>query len=107
MWGTNHGSWRLILTFYTFIGNLKVYIGITSKGLSARWKEHLYSAEHDCPFKLHRAIRKYGKENFSVELIDFANSWEELTKKEQQYISEYNSLQDEFGYNMTGSIWRN
>lgn len=73
--------------------NNKAYIGITSKGLSARWKEHLYSAEHDCPFKLHRAIRKYGKENFSVELIDFANSWEELTKKEQQYISEYNSLQ--------------
>jgi group I intron endonuclease len=81
--------------------NNKVYIGITSKGISARWKEHIYSAEHDCPFKLHRAIRKYGKENFSVELIDFANSWEELTKKEQQYISEYNSLQDEFGYNMT------
>lgn len=61
--------------------NNKVYIGITSKGISARWKEHIYSAEHDCPFKLHRAIRKYGKENFSVELIDFANSWEELTEQ--------------------------
>lgn len=51
--------------------NNKVYIGITSKGLSARWKEHLYNAEHGCPFKLHNAIRKYGKENFSIELIDF------------------------------------
>lgn len=81
--------------------NNKVYIGITSKGLSARWKEHLYNAEHDCPFKLHRAIRKYGKENFSIELIDFCNSWEELEEKEKYYISEYKSLQDEFGYNMT------
>jgi group I intron endonuclease len=81
--------------------NNKVYIGITSKGISARWKEHIYSAEHGCPFKLHNAIRKYGKENFSVELIDFCNSWEELTKKEQHYISEYKSSQDEFGYNMT------
>ena len=35
-----------------------------------------------------RDRRKYGKENFSVELIDFANSWAELTKKEKQYISE-------------------
>lgn len=81
--------------------NNKVYIGITSKGISARWKEHLYSAEHGCPFKLHNAIRKYGKENFSVELIDFANSREELAQKEQQYISEYKSIQDEYGYNMT------
>lgn len=81
--------------------NNKVYIGITSKGLSARWKEHLYNAEHGCPFKLHNALRKYGKENFSIELIDFCNSWEELEEKERYYISEYKSLQDEFGYNMT------
>lgn len=81
--------------------NNKVYIGITSKGISARWKEHLYNAEHGCPFKLHNAIRKYGKENFSIELIDFCNSWEELEEKEKLYISEYKSLQDEFGYNMT------
>lgn len=81
--------------------NNKVYIGITSKGISARWKERIYSAEHGCPFKLHNAIRKYGKENFSIELIDFCNSWEELTEKEQYYISEYKSLQDEYGYNMT------
>lgn len=81
--------------------NNKVYIGITSKGLSARWKEHLYNAEHGCPFKLYNALRKYGKENFSIELIDFCNSWEELEEKEKYYISEYKSLQDEFGYNMT------
>lgn len=81
--------------------NNKVYIGITSKGLSARWKEHLYNAEHGCPFKLHKAIRKYGKENFLVELLDFCNSWEELEEREKYYISEYKSLQDEFGYNMT------
>lgn len=81
--------------------NNKVYIGITSKGISARWKEHLYSAEHESPFKLHRAIHKYGKENFTVELIDFCNSWEELTEKEKHYISLYKSNCDEFGYNMT------
>jgi group I intron endonuclease len=81
--------------------NNKVYIGITSKGVSARWKEHLYNAEHGCPFKLHNAIRKYGKESFSIELVDFCNNWEELTEKEQYYISKYNSIQDEFGYNMT------
>lgn len=81
--------------------NNKVYIGITSKGISARWKEHIYNAEHGCPFKLHNAIRKYGRDNFSVELIDFCNSWNELTEKEKMYIEQYKSLQDEFGYNLT------
>lgn len=81
--------------------NNKVYIGITSKGISARWKEHLYNAEHECPFKLHRAIRKYGKENFTVELIDFCNSWDELAAKEKEYIKQYRSNEDEFGYNLT------
>lgn len=81
--------------------NNKVYIGITSKGISARWKEHLYNAEHGCPFKLHNALRKYGKENFTIELIDFCNSWEELTEKEKFYIAQYRSTEDEFGYNLT------
>lgn len=81
--------------------NNKVYIGITSKGISARWKEHLWNAEHGCPFKLHNALRKYGKENFTIELIDFCNSWEELTEKEKYYIAQYKSTEDEFGYNLT------
>lgn len=81
--------------------NNKVYIGITSKGISARWKEHLWNAEHGCPFKLHNALRKYGKENFTIELIDFCNSWEELTEKEKFYIAQYKSTEDEFGYNLT------
>lgn len=81
--------------------NNKVYIGITSKGISARWKDHLWNAEHGCPFKLHNAIRKYGKENFAIELIDYCNSWNELTKKEKYYIAQYKSNEDEFGYNLT------
>lgn len=81
--------------------NNKVYIGITSKGLSARWKEHLWSAEHNCPFKLYNALRKYGKDNFTIELIDYGNSWDELTKKEKFYIAQYRSNEDEFGYNLT------
>lgn len=45
------------------------------------------------------AIRKYGKENFIIEPIDFAETRDELNEKEVYYISEYKSLED--GYNMT------
>lgn len=35
--------------------------------------------EHDTKF--YRAIRKYGKKNFKIESIDFADTQEELDKK--------------------------
>ena len=81
--------------------NNKIYIGITSQGASARFKEHLFAAEHGSPFKIHKAIRKYGRENFIFEIIDFCNNYNELKEKEKYYISLYDSMNDEKGYNMT------
>lgn len=82
--------------------NNKHYIGITSKGISARIKEHIYTAERDPVFPIHRALNKYGKDNFTFELLDFScNSWEELTEKEKYYINLYKSNDREFGYNLT------
>lgn len=75
--------------------NNKVYIGISSKGASARFREHIYAAEHGSPYKIHKAINKYGKDNFLFEVIDFCNSWDELVEKEQYYISLYDSKNDE------------
>lgn len=46
-------------------------------------------------------MRKYGIENFSIEEIDKANSFEELGKLERNYIKKYNSQDPEKGYNIT------
>lgn len=81
--------------------NGKIYIGITNKGAGNRFKQHLYETEHGSQFKIHRALRKYGKDNFSLEIIDFCNNAEELKEKEKYYISKYNSTDDSVGYNMT------
>ena len=56
--------------------------------------------EHDTKF--YRAIRKYGKENFKIESIDFANTQEELDQKEIYYINLYDSVKK--GYNSKDSI---
>ena len=56
--------------------------------------------EHDTKF--YRAIRKYGKENFKIESIDFANTQEELDQKEIYYINLYDSVKS--GYNSKDSI---
>jgi len=49
-----------------------------------------------------RAIRKYGKENFIIEMIDTAESQDELNQKEQYWIRYYDSVNK--GYNETDAI---
>lgn len=61
--------------------NNKIYIGKTKKyykekyfGIKGRFSNHIASANskskcNDCP-RLYNAIRKYGKDNFTIELIE-------------------------------------
>lgn len=81
--------------------NNKVYIGITNKGAGTRFKQHLFDAEHGSQYRFHRAIRKYGKENFEVSIIAFCNNVDELKENEIKFISEYESMNPDKGYNMT------
>lgn len=78
--------------------NGKVYIGQTIRSLEHRWKQHC-SKSSGCIY-IHRAIQKYGKENFTVEQIDVASDREELNKKEQYWIQHYDCIAPK-GYNMT------
>ena len=87
----------------TNIQNNKVYIGQTIRPVQDRFNRHLNDALHnviDTHFS--RAIRKYGKDNFSWEIIDTANTQEELTIKERYWIQYYNSAKE--GYNETDAI---
>lgn len=80
--------------------NDKVYIGQTVRPIEARFRRHINDAMNnvlDTHFA--RAIRMYGPEHFSIELIDQAQSQEELTLKEQQWIKYYDSVN--VGYNET------
>ena len=61
--------------------NGKVYIGQSHKSLEERMRRHKNdSTRQDSYF--YRAIRKYGWENFSWEVIDIAETDEELDQKE-------------------------
>ena len=78
--------------------NGKVYIGQTSQGIRKRWSQHCCA--EGCP-KLHRAILKYGKRNFSVQRIDVASDKEEANQKEMYWIEQYDSANHEHGYNLS------
>jgi len=80
--------------------NGKRYIGFTSNELKKRKYQHKQKSESNSPFAFHKAIRKYGWDNFEWEVI--YESWDHehcLTVMEPHFISEYNSF-GENGYNM-------
>lgn len=91
----------MIIYKITNIQNNKVYIGQTIGSLEDRFARHKRDANKlDTHFA--RAIRKYGEDSFVAEIIDTAETQEELTQKEHDWILYYNSVKD--GYNETDAI---
>lgn len=79
--------------------NNKVYIGQTIKTLEERWKQHLRLTRNKDHKHLYEAINKYGKDNFTIEIIDRAQDINELNEKEKYWVDYYNSLDPNIGYN--------
>lgn len=81
--------------------NNKIYIGITNQGSGTRFRHHLYESRIGEPSPIHKAMAKYGESNFSLEIIDFADTYDELKEKEIYYIDKFNSTDRKIGYNLT------
>lgn len=79
----------------------KVYIGITNQGSGARYRHHWYESRIGEPSPIHRSMAKYSEENFTLEIIDFADTYDELKEKEKYWIKQYNSTDRSVGYNLT------
>lgn len=79
----------------------KIYIGITNQGSGARYRHHWYESRIGEPSPIHKSMAKYGEENFTLEIIDFAETYEELKEKEKFWIKKFNSTDRNIGYNLT------
>ena len=80
--------------------NNKIYIGQTIKTLEQRWTRHVDNARNGSECIIHRAIRKYGKDNFLLKILFYCTSKEEANKKEIETISKL-SAKVPIGYNAT------
>ncbi len=71
--------------------------------IKKRFKYHQSeSRRNKTNFVLHKAMRKYGNENFIIEEICECNNQDELNNMEEHYIVEYDTIIDhQKGYNMT------
>lgn len=77
--------------------NNKRYIGVTGKTVEVRWskKEGSYKASR----RFHRALMKYGWDNFEHNILYTCDNKEEAFKKEIELIAEYKTIDSNFGYN--------
>ena len=76
----------------------KIYIGQTVRSFWERYEGHLENTKNR---HLKRAIQKYGVDAFEiVEVLDTAETKEELDAKEQYYIALYRSNERQYGYNI-------
>lgn len=80
--------------------NSKVYIGQTKVSLKLRFQNHLSAARNGKDYVIGKAIRKYGEENFYIELLEECTI-EELNERERYWISYFNSTDNKFGYNIS------
>lgn len=82
----------------------KVYIGYTSRNIERRFYEHKWAAlNHKNDSKksyLYDSMRKYGTENFIIDIVyQFNEDEEDWSELEKYYITEYDSLVPN-GYNL-------
>ena len=75
--------------------NGKRYIGQKKYDKQGYWKEYLGSG-----IILAKAIEKYGRDNFSKEIIEECESKEKLNDREKYWISHYDAVNSDNFYNL-------
>jgi group I intron endonuclease len=80
--------------------NGKYYIGKSIKDKIPFWR-HVNNAERGKKYIFSRAIRKYGKQSFSQEIICHRDCVDDLNMAERYYIKKFRSNILGYGYNMT------
>ena len=77
--------------------NDKVYVGQTTKTVEERFKQHKKLSKSSSNQLIHKAIKRYGKENFYIETLECCENIL-LDEREIIFIKLYNSFKD--GYNL-------
>jgi len=84
----------------TNILNSKIYIGQSNKE-NDRWRQHKYFSRLNPVQYIHRAMAKYGIENFTYEVIAMCLTQADTDETEIKLIIQYNSRNLLYGYNIS------
>lgn len=72
-----------------------IYVGKTIKTIEERFRRHIYISRYDSKTHLHRSIRKYGEDNFTISIVEEVDN-EYLNQREVYHIEQMKPQ-----YNMT------
>jgi len=91
----------MLCSIYKIINQIngKVYVGQTWKSIRERFAEHKVPSNKGC-INLHRALNKYGRNNFIIKLITVCGTQKTADYWEDYFIKRYNSIKQ--GYNLKG-----
>ena len=88
---------------FTHIETGRAYIGQTTQNPNQRRLEHIADSRHTTKeYHFHNALRKYGIDAFTFEVIDNARSLEELNLLEEKYVEQYDSINNGFNIRQAG-----
>lgn len=79
--------------------NGKMYVGSTERQLKIRWQRHLAKTNEGSLCTLHKAIRKYGRDNFDIRMIEEYPSRKAMLVAEIEYIAYFDTYKSSYGYN--------
>ena len=88
---------------FTHIESNRCYIGQTIQDPNQRRLEHIADSRHTTrEYHFHNALRKYGIDAFTFEVIDKATTLDELNLLEEKYVEQYDSIANGFNIRQPG-----
>ncbi len=89
---------------WTHIESRRCYIGQSIQNPNQRRLEHICDSRHNPrTYHFHNALKKYGVDAFTWEVIDTAESLEELNLLEEKYVIKYDSINNGFNIRDPGN----
>lgn len=88
---------------FTLNNTNRCYVGQTIQDPARRRLEHLsHSYRSEKTYHFHNALRKYGVENFTFEVIATTETIDELNQLEDKFINEFDSINNGFNIRTGG-----
>lgn len=88
---------------FTHVETGRSYVGQTIQDPNQRRLEHISGSRYSTKtYHFHNALKKYGIDAFTFEVIDTASTLEELNLLEEKYVNEFDSINNGFNIRQAG-----
>ena len=89
-----------IIYCHTHIPSGRRYVGQTKQSASQRWADHVRESNRESAGYFSRSIKKYGKDEFTQEILEKCGSQEEANEAEKKWIEFYQTNDPSRGFNL-------